>query len=315
MPRPPTAAPSLRDVVDVPGPWTHAQVAANGAQFHVAEMGSGPLVLFLHGFPLFWWTWRHQMPALAQAGYRVAAMDLRGYGGSDKTPRGYDPYTVTADVTGVVRALGRRSAVIVGQGWGGFFAWAAAVLRPGHVDGIAVLAMAHPLQMRRALRSRDQRGAVAQALRLQLPWRPERALIADDGAEIERILRDGAAPSSSFPDEQTSQRYRAALAVWPAPHCSLEYHRWAFRSLLRPDGARFATKMAPPVRKPVLQLHGAVDPTVLPATARASAQHVAGPYEWVELPGVGHYPQEEAPDAVSTHLLRWLGTLPTSAAR
>jgi pimeloyl-ACP methyl ester carboxylesterase len=290
----------------VPGPWTHKRVAANGAQFHVAEMGTGPLVLFLHGFPEFWWTWRHQLPAVAAAGYRAVAMDLRGYGGSDKTPRGYDPYTVSADITGVVRALGRRSAIIVGHGWGAFFAWTAAVLRPGHVDAISVLGMAHPLQMRRGIRSAQQRDALGQALRIQLPWRPERGLIADDGAEVERILRDWAAPGSDFPDAEASRRYRAALSIWPAPHCSLEYQRWAFRSLLRPDGARFAAKMAAPVRVPVLALHGSLDPAVLPATAQASEQHVDAPYEWVELPGVGHYPQEEAPDAVNENLLRWL---------
>jgi pimeloyl-ACP methyl ester carboxylesterase len=311
MARPPTAPPSLRDIINVPGPWTHQQVAANGAQFHVAEMGTGPLVICLHGFPEFWWTWRHQLPALAEAGYRVAAMDLRGYGGSDKTPRGYDPYTVSADVTGVVRALGRRSAVIVGHGWGGFFAWSTAVLRPGHVDAIAVLSMAHPLQMRRAMRSKAQRAAAKHALRLQMPWRPERELIADGGIEVERILRDWAAPGGSFPDAAASARYRAALSVWPAPHCSLEYHRWAFRSLLRPDGARFAAKMEPAVQSPVLQMHGALDPAVLPATARASRRHAAGPYEWVELPEVGHFPQEEAPDAVSQHLVDWLGARPS----
>ncbi len=305
MTLPSSVTPSLRDVIDVPGPWTHAQVAANGAQFHVAEMGSGPLVLLLHGFPEFWWTWRHQLPALAGAGFRVAAMDLRGYGGSDKTPRGYDPYTVSADITGVVRALGRRSAVIVGHGWGGFFAWTAAVLRPGHVDSIAVLSMAHPLQMRRAMRSKQQRVAARHALRLQLPWRPERELVADDGAEVERILRAWSAPGSGFPDE-AARRYRDALSVWPAPHCSLEYHRWAFRSLLRPDGARFAAKMAPPVQVPVLQIHGSLDPAVLPATARASSEHVAGPYEYTELSGVGHFPQEEAPDVVTERLTRWL---------
>lgn len=308
MARPPSAPASLRDIVDVPGPWTHAQVAANGAVFHVAEAGSGPLVLMLHGFPEFWWTWRHLLPPLAKAGYRVAAMDLRGYGGSDKTPRGYDPYTVSADITGVIRALGRRSAVIVGHGWGGFFAWTTAALRPGHVDAIAPISMAHPLQMRRAMRSREQRSAAKHALSLQLPWRPEKLLISSDGAEVERILRAWAVPANGFPDEEASSRYRAALSVWPAPHCSLEYHRWAFRSLLRPDGARFAAKMSPPITVPVLAVHGEDDPAVLVATAMASAQHVAGPYRMVRLPGVGHFPQEEQPEAVRDALLEWLPT-------
>ena len=90
----------------VEGPWRHRFVAANGGRFHVAEAGSGPLVLLLHGFPEFWWAWRHQLPVLAAAGYHAVAMDLRGYGASDKPPRGYDTPTLTADVAGVVRALG-----------------------------------------------------------------------------------------------------------------------------------------------------------------------------------------------------------------
>ena len=95
--------------VRVDGPWEHRFVSANGARFHVAEAGDGPLVLLLHGFPQFWWAWRHQMPALADAGYRVAAMDLRGYGACDKPPRGYDPLTLAADVAGVIRSLGERT--------------------------------------------------------------------------------------------------------------------------------------------------------------------------------------------------------------
>ena len=82
--------------VNIDGPWEHRYVSANGARFHVAEIGDGPLVVMLHGFPQFWYAWRHQMVALAHAGYRVAAMDLRGFGGSDKPPRGYDTYMAHA---------------------------------------------------------------------------------------------------------------------------------------------------------------------------------------------------------------------------
>ena len=100
----------------VEGPWTHRFVGANGSRFHVVEAGTGPLVLFLHGFPEFWWAWHDMLTRVADAGFRAVAVDLRGYGASDKPPRGYDGYTMAADVTGLIRALGERSAMIVGAG-------------------------------------------------------------------------------------------------------------------------------------------------------------------------------------------------------
>src|SRR5215475_7198223 len=102
-------------VVHIEGPWSHRAVSANGARFHVADTGSGPLVLLLHGFPQFWWTWRSQMESLAAAGYRAVAMDLRGYGASDKPPRGYDPFTLTTDIAAMIKALGESECVIVGH--------------------------------------------------------------------------------------------------------------------------------------------------------------------------------------------------------
>ena len=84
----------------ISGPRTHRTVSANGTRFHVASIGDGPLVLLLHGFPEFWWTWRTQLVTLAAAGYRAVAADLRGYGGSDKPPRGYDLVTAAAPIWG-----------------------------------------------------------------------------------------------------------------------------------------------------------------------------------------------------------------------
>src|SRR6202034_490866 len=92
-------------VIQVSGPWTHRSVTANGTRFHLATMGEGPLVLLLHGFPEFWWTWRHQLVTLAEAGYRAVAVDLRGYGGSDKPLRGYDLITPAAHAAGAISAL------------------------------------------------------------------------------------------------------------------------------------------------------------------------------------------------------------------
>src|SRR5262249_4111253 len=119
-------APRSGDPVYIDGPWTHRSVSANGTRFHVAERGDGPLVLLLHGFPEFWWAWRHQLTSLSEAGFRAVAVDLRGYGGSDKPPRGYDLITAAADAAGLVRSLGEANAVVGGHDWGGLVAPAVA---------------------------------------------------------------------------------------------------------------------------------------------------------------------------------------------
>src|SRR6201995_2001070 len=134
-------------VVQIGGPWAHSSVSANGTRFHAAEAGDGPLVLMLHGFPEFWWTWRHQLAVLPEAGYRAVAIDLRGYGASDKPPRGYDPPTLAADIAQAVTALGERDAMLVGSGVGGTLAFTVAALHPNVVRRMFVLAAAHPRRM------------------------------------------------------------------------------------------------------------------------------------------------------------------------
>src|SRR2546421_12386066 len=129
----------------IDGPWNHRFVSANGCRFHVVEAGTGPMVLFLHGFPEFWWAWQYQLRMVADAGFRAVAIDLRGYGASDKPPRGYDGYTMAGDVAGLVRALGERSAVGVGAGYGGMLAWTAAAFHPRPVRPLLVAGPAAPV--------------------------------------------------------------------------------------------------------------------------------------------------------------------------
>src|SRR5271165_6881812 len=134
--------------IQIDGPWTHRSVSANGTRFHVASCGDGPLVLLLHGFPEFWWTWRDQLVSLSDAGYRVVAADLRGYGGSDKPPRGYDLVTAAADAAGLIRAMGEANAIVIGHGLGGLIAWTLAAYYPKVVRRLAVISMGYPLRMR-----------------------------------------------------------------------------------------------------------------------------------------------------------------------
>lgn len=308
------APPDPRDVgavdaseVLVEGPWRHRFVAANGARFHVAEAGDadGPLVLFLHGFPQFWWAWRHQLTALADAGYHAVAMDLRGYGASDKPPRGYDTATLAADVAGVVRALGEASAVVVGHDWGGWLAWSMPSLTPRVTRAVAAVSMAHPLQMRASAFRRRGRGAgFADVLAFQVPMRPERRLATGDG--VERVLREWSAPGPGWPDPDALHRYRRGMRVPFVAHSSMEYYRWAVRSVPRRDGRRFAAAVREPLQVPVLHLQGGLDPYVTPDDAVASHRW-AGPHLRYELvPDAGHFLPEEAPDAVTAPLLAWL---------
>ncbi|CAA9444678.1 MAG: Epoxide hydrolase [uncultured Pseudonocardia sp.] len=297
----------------VPGPWTHRAVSANGIRQHVAECGDGPLVVLLHGFPEFWWSWRHQLPALAARGYRAVAVDLRGYGDTDKPPRGYDLWTLAGDVSGLIGALGESRAHVVGHDWGGIIAWTLAALHPRRVRSVTVVGAPHPLAVRARV-LRDPRGqgraTASHALGFQVPRVPERSLRADGGARVERILRDWSGPRWAATEDFAAAvaRYREAIRVPGAAHSAMEYHRWAFRSQFRADGRRFAAAVARPPAVPVLAVHGAHDPWLLPATARASARW-AGEAHRLEVldDGVGHFPHQERPDVVNALLRGFLG--------
>jgi pimeloyl-ACP methyl ester carboxylesterase len=304
----------LARAIELTGPWQHRYVAANGARFHVVEATGehgpdAPLVLLLHGFPEFWWAWRAQLVALAAAGYRAVAMDLRGYGGSDKTPRGYDPLTLAGDVSGVIKALGERNAVLVGHGWGGYIAWTTAVVHHREVTAVGAVSAPHPLVMLDARVSAHHVPALRHVLAMQLPWLPERRLADPASGFLARHLTEWSAGSSTFPTDDDISTYQAAISLWPASHCALEYHRWLVRSRVRADGREFGRRMRAPVEQPVLMVVGA-DDLAIPADAlRRSRRHVDGPVTEHAVPGAGHFVPEEAPVHFSSVLVDWLAKL------
>ncbi|MEU3325752.1 alpha/beta hydrolase [Streptomyces albus] len=304
-----TLADSPAAMIRPEGPWTHRDVAANGARFHIAEMGEGPLVLLVHGFPQYWWAWRHQLPALADAGYRAVAMDLRGVGGSDRTPRGYDPANLALDVTGVIRSLGEPDAALVGHDLGGYLAWTAAVMRPKLIRRLAVVSMPHPRRWRAAmLADVRQTAASSHIWGFQRPWIPERQLVADEGALVGRLIREWAGPKLAGPQEDAAvENYRRAMCVPSTAHCSVEPYRWLVRSLARPDGLQFYRRMKRPVRVPTLHLHGSLDPVARTRSAAGSGEYVEAPYRWRLFDGLGHWPHEEDPAAFTSELVHWLG--------
>ena len=278
---------------------------------HLAECGEGPLVVLLHGFPEFWWSWRHQLTGLAEAGFRAVAVDLRGYGDSDKPPRGYDLWTLAGDVAGLIRALGERSAHVVGHDWGGLIGWTVAALHPRLVDSLAVVGAPHPLAVRTAA-VRDLRGQgralAGYALGFQVPFHPERSLRRDDGARVERIMRSwaGAEWAGTRDFREAVARNRSAIRIPGVAHCGLEYYRWALRSQLRADGRRFAAAVSRPTGMPVLQLHGADDPCLLARTCTRSARWAGAPLHTEVLPATGHFPHQERPSTTTGLLAGFL---------
>ena len=267
-------------VVLIDGPWTHRTVRANGIALHVAEAGTGPLVLLLHGFPQFWWTWRRQLIDLADAGYRAVAVDLRGYGASDKPPRGYDAPTMAADIAALVTALGEPDAVVVGNDIGGTAGLDDG--RPAPAGGAPdrVLGAAHPLRLRRPCSSAasGQRRAWRYALRtFQVPRRGERLFTRDarlPAAAVRRLVR---ARWRARPATATARRPVRRGDADPPGGVLRRWSSsagWSARCPGRtagPTPARCA-----PDHRPVLQLHGDSDRCVLPATAQGSSRYVFG---------------------------------------
>ncbi len=300
-------------VVLVDGPWTHRTVRANGIAMHVAEYGTGPLVLLLHGFPQFWWAWHQQLVDLADAGYRAVAVDLRGYGASDKPPRGYDAPTLAADVAALVTSLGESDAMVVGHDVGGTLAWTMAARHPRVVRSLVALSAAHPLRMRAEIRlgaGSAQRHASAYALRtFQVPRRAE-SLLATDSTWVRELYDRWTGPRWRGTPRYVAdvERYAQAMRIHPVSYCAAEHYRWMLRSMFRADGHRYAASLRSPIGAPVLHLHGDFDTCVLPATAQGSGQYVSGAYEWRILDGVGHFPHNEVPDFVSGELVRWAKT-------
>jgi pimeloyl-ACP methyl ester carboxylesterase len=277
---------------------------ANGIRFEALADGpeSGELVLLLHGFPELARSWRHQLPALAEAGYRAVAPNMRGYDGTEA--RGpYDLRTLAGDAARLIEALGRERATVVGHDWGGVTAWAAAHMHPGRVERLVVMNAPHPRLLREEmLASGEQRTRSRYIFQFQVPWYPERQLSKDRAANIVRALRGGSYVRSAWPDDEL-EHYRAAFDEPRKLKGPLAYYRTAFRSALLRRGAG----LGGPIQMPTLVLWGMHDRFLAPGFAdperlRAYATKV----EVVPIDEAGHYVQNEAPERVNAELLRWL---------
>jgi pimeloyl-ACP methyl ester carboxylesterase len=281
-------------------PFSHRAVDVGDLRLHVVEAGQGPLVVLLHGFPEFWGSWRHQIRALARAGFRVAAPDMRGYHLSDKPPSvsAYRISRLESDVAGLIRSCGADKAAIVGHDWGGAVAWSFAQSHPRMVERLVILNAPHPRRLAQALWTLRQARKSWYFLFFQIPALPEHWLSNNDFRVLRELFeRDAmaAADIQRLVDAAATGRDRLRGPV--------HYYRAALRQSAF-GGARPSQR----IDAPVLVIWGEAD--------RFLGKELAVPEPlWVPnarvefLPNVSHWVQQHAPDRVNALLVDFLADL------
>ena len=212
--------------------FVHRETVVNGLRFHYVEAGEGPLVVLLHGFPEFWYSWRYQIPVLAEAGFHVLAPDLRGYNKSDK-PVGKNQYhlnLIADDVAGLIRAMGEDKAIVVGHDWGGAIAWKFACAYSEMVARLIILNAPHPAAFKRELRTFSQLSKSWYMFFFQLPYIPEAGFRAWNYAALEHSLRQEPVRRDAFTPEDIAI-YKAAMSEPGALTAAINYYRANLRYL------------------------------------------------------------------------------------
>ena len=293
----------------------HGYAQANGIRLHYAESGSGDdLVILLHGFPEFWYSWRHQLSALGKQ-FHVVAPDMRGYNLSEKPPRVEDYSTdlLAGDVIGLIDHFGAKKAAIVGHDWGAGVAWAVAQKYPERVSKLAVLQVP-PAAAWRANLSFGQLLRCWYMFFFQLPRVPEWAIRRNSFRGLDRVFKEKVGRLGSFTDDDV-EIYREALGQPGALTSAINYYRANVFRIMR--GSKTAATTEPSgekgkgkdrrIRVPTLFIFGEQDIAILPQTVRGVENYIDAPYREVRIPDSGHWVQNEAVKEVNTALMEFLG--------
>ena len=270
-------------------------------RLHYVEMGEGPLVVLLHGFPEFWYSWRFQIPSLAEAGFRVVAPDMRGYNLSDK-PQGVNNYRAELlgrDVARLIRACGAERAKVVGHDWGGVVAWMVAMHYPEQVEKLAILNVPHPGRFLQGLWTLHQLRKSWYMFFFQIPWLPEQVVRAGNFAWLRYNFRNDPVRPGAF-NPQDIERYVEALSRPGALTAAMNY----YRALFRQPPAQVRRQLRK-VEIPVLVIWGERDRYL--GTELAQPDRTWVPDVRVErLVDASHWVQVDQPEKVNALLLDFL---------
>jgi len=316
----------------------HRTIATNGINMHIAEAGAGPLVVLCHGFPESWYSWRHQLGALADAGYHVVAPDQRGYGQTDAPDdnHAYTQFHLVGDVVGLVAALGERQAVIVGHDWGAPVAWNAALWRPDVFRAVAALSVpfSHraPIAPTAGMKAVfgdnffyilyfQQPGVAEHELQHDVRRTLRRLMFGASGNAPERGLVDGIAnppPKTAYFLDQLADP--TVLPSWlteaDLDYFTAEFQRRGFRGGLNwyrnidRSWVLSAPFQGKKIEQPALFISGDRDLIRMnPGYEAQMREAVPNLRDVVLLPDIGHWTQQEAPDAVNRELIAFLRSL------
>ena len=311
---------------------THRTVSTNGITMHVAEQGDGPLVVLCHGFPELWYSWRHQLPALAAAGYRAVAPDQRGYGGTDRPQRveAYDIVHLTDDLLGLLDALGKEQAVFVGHDWGAPVVWTLSLRAPDRVRAAVGMSVpflprgpVDPITAFEALFGDNffymlyfQEPGVADADLGQDAGDTMRRFMADlpaDGQAFRPLPRAGTRLRDWLPEPQARPSWLAADDV---AYFASEFTRTGFTGglnwyrNLRRNWELTEDLADTKIAMPAMFIAGERDPVIALAPVAGMEQWVPDLRKVLLLPETGHWVQQERPAEVNAALLEFLAGLP-----
>lgn len=283
------AAASAQSASGLEARVTEGFADSNGVKIHYASLGSGPLVVMIHGFPDYWYSWRHQMEGLADR-FQVVAIDQRGYNRSDK-PAGvasYDMRLLVGDVIAVIKHFGKDNAAVVGHDWGGIVAWNLAMNAPQFVTKLVILNLPHPRGLSRELANNpDQQKNSAYARRFQAEG-AEKALTAEG---LAAWVTDAAAKPKYVEAFQRSD-FAAMLSYYKQ-----NYPREPYVQDVSP---------LKKVQSPVLAIHGLKDMYLLAPALNNNWEYVEQDYTLVTVPSAGHFVQADAPELVTRTIRNWL---------
>lgn len=265
-----------------------------GVKIHYVVQGKGPLVVLIHGFPDYWATWKPLMKTLNAAGYRTAAMDLRGYNLSDK-PQGQAAYAMpnlVGDVAAVIRSEHQPKAIVIGHDWGAAIAWQVAMQRPELVDKLVILSVPHPAGMARELATnKAQQEGSSYARNFQKP-----------GSE-KMLTAEGLAGWVKDPKEKPGYIAAFKRSDFAA---MMSYYRANYPRTTGAEAAAASPPSYPMIQAPVLVIHGMKDTALNAAGHNGTWEHVAKDTTILMVPGAGHFVQHDAQDLVDRTIRDWL---------